>query len=305
MAALAETLGIPPQIEIQKLKPSQIDLKSAVRLGLDELIPQGYGFEGVGANAGARAMSEFDEKDERSSIYLAMHEGRAVGSIVATAWTPEDEYGKKFWSELKQRDRNLHKRLLKLSPVGLNISGITTHPDFRRQGLTEKMYKRIIIESNPSFVTGITKTPEAVLARANNLRRLGYRTFYGNTEVTPDRADFYTNVHEDLLDADVKARWDSLEETLDGSDVYYISGWLSKAVPDVSSFSAYIQKAFERVIEAQRAANERGDKKVAIKTLISVRSSIRLRTPDPQEADPEVNSEQLPLLDPQEIAIKE
>lgn len=293
--ALAEVIRLP-EPEIQEFKPSDIDMKLAVKLGLDELIPLGYDFEGKGIKAGVRALSEFEEEDERSIIYLAIREGKALGSVATTRWTPEDTFGEKFWSDLKQRNRSLHKRLLKISPLGLNISGITTHPDHRRQGLTQRMYSHIVKTANPSFITGITKTPEAVIARANNLRRLGFRTFYGNTEVTPDKADFYTNIHEDLLDSDIRARWDNLEETLNGSDVYYISGWLPKNIPDTSSFPTYIQKAFERVIEAQKAANDKGDKKVAIKTLISVTGRVRLRAPEVED-EPESILEQIPLFD--------
>lgn len=290
--AIPEIL-MPQPIEVKKFKPSQVSRDLFIGLNLVDLITKGYGFEGNELESIIRAASELSESDERSAIYLAVQDGKAVGSLVTTKWTPEDTYGKKFWSDLKQRNRSLYRRLSKLSPLGLNISGITTHPDFRRQGLTERLYKYVILDTNPSFVTGITKTPEAVVARANNLRRLGYRTFYGNTEVTPDKADFYTNVHEDLLDADIKARWDSLEETLDGSDVYYIQGWLPKDLPDTAGFPDYIQKAFESVTEAQKAANDKGDKKVAIKTLISVRNNIRLRAPETEDLD--ISEAQLPL----------
>jgi len=293
MAALAETLIVPPQIEIQKLKPSQVDIRYAVRFGLDELIPQGYNFEDVGAGAGVRTMEEYDVKEERSAIYIAMQEGKAVASLVTTRWTPDDEYGKRFWGDLKQKDRSLFRRLSKLSTLGINISGITTHPAHRRQGLAERIYKYLILESAPSFVTGITKSPEAVIARANALRKLGYRSFYGNTEVTPDRPDEFTNVHQNLLDADIKAR--EMEEIGEGSGVYYLTDGLPLAVADVSKFPAYIQKAFEDVIEAQKAANDKVEKKIAVKTLISVRSSIRLRAPEPEESDTDTSLDQLSL----------
>lgn len=282
--------------EIQKLKPSQLNLEVAVSLHIEELITKGYGFEGVGVSAGIRALSEYDEKEERAVIYIATQDGRAVGSLVTTRWTPDDEYGKKFWADLKQKNRSLFRRLSKLSPLGINISGITTHPEFRRQGLAERVYKYLILESSPSFITGITKSPEAVIARANVLRKLGYRTFYGNTEVTPDRPEDFTNVHQNLLDADVKARGDALEESADGTGVYYIEGWLPRAIPDISKFPSYIQKAFEDVIEAQKAADAAGNnKKIAIKPLVSVRSSIRLRAETEAETEAETGPSQLPL----------
>lgn len=300
MASPAERLLIPSP-EVNKFKPSQIDIKLAVAIGLDELIPLGYGFEGVGASAGVRAMAEFEQEEDRAVVYVAKRDGRAVGEIVTTKWTPEDSYGKKFWADLKRKNPSLYRRLYKLSPVGINISGITTHPDFRGQGLADWLYRYIVLEDKPSFFTGITKNPNAVIARAKILDRLGYRTFYGNTEVTPGKEDELTNVHQNLLDADEHARNDSLEEYEDGSDVFYIEGWLPKIVPDVSNFPTIIQKAFEKVIEAQKKANDRDPKKVAIKTLISIRDNIRLRAPEP-ETDPETESEpQSPPLTPHKL----
>lgn len=295
MAAEAERLVVPPPVEIQKLKPSQVDMKFAVKLGLDELIPKGYSSEGIGASVGVRALSEYDEKDDRALIYIATFGDKAIASLVTARWTPEDEYGKKFWADLKRKNRSLYRRLHRLSSLGINISGITTHPEFRRQGLAEKLYKYVIFEDRPSFITGITKSPDAVIARAIIFKRLGYRTFYGNTEVTPDRPEEFTNVHQNLLDADVHARGDTLEETTDGSGVYYIEGWLPRTVPEISNFPFHIQKAFEDVIEAQKTANDKGEKKVAIKTLISVRSSIRLRAPEIETESEADLSLQLPL----------
>lgn len=306
--ALAEVLRLP-EPEIKEFGPLEIDMKLAVKMGLDELIPLGYNYQESGIKAGVRALSEFDEEPERSAIYLAMIGDKAIASLTTTRWIPEDEYGKKFWGDLKQRNRNLHRRLVKVSPLGINIAGITTHPEYRRRGLTEKLYKHILESVKPSFITGITKTPEAVIARANILRRLGeFRTFYGNDEVTPDRPSDYTNIHQDLLDADIRARWEKLEETLDGSDVYLINGWLPTTIPDVSSFPSYIQKSFEQVISEQNKANLRAklqeeagfkaERKVAIKALISVTPKVRLRSPDGDEDREEVESglEQLPLF---------
>lgn len=286
--ALHETLtSLPP--EIKKFKPSQMDMKLAVKLGLDELIPLGYSHRDEGASAGVRTMEEYDEKDDRGLIYVATKNDRAVASLVVTTWTPEDEYGEKFWADLKQKDRSLFKRLSKLSTLGIHISGITTHPEFRQKGLVTNLYKTLIFENEPAFITGMTKTPEAVIARANALRKLGpgYRTFYGNSEVTPDKPQDFTNMHQSLLNADLYAIG-NVEEFAPGSSVFFLAAGLPTNIPDTSNLPTHIQKAFEDVIEAQKNTNEKGGTKIAVKTLMSVRASIRLR---PQEVDDDETSE--------------
>lgn len=288
--ALHEILAFPPPIEIKTFKPSQMDMKLAVKLGLDELIPLGYTHEGIGVSAAVRTMEEYAEEEDRAVIYIATQNDRAVASLVTTRWTPEDKYGKKFWAALKLKDRSLFKRLSKVAALGVHISGITTHPQIRRQGLAERMFNFLIENSSPSFITGVTKSPEAVVARANALRKLGFRTFYGNTEVTPDKPstepEFYTNIHQSLLEADIKART-GMEEYED-TGVFFLSDGLTRKPPDVSNFPIYIQKAFEDVIQVQQITNEKGEDKIAVKTLFSVTGKIRLRAPDPEieeEAD--------------------
>ncbi len=283
--AVHELLTFQNPVEIKSFKPSEMSLKLAVKLGLDELIPQGYSYEGTAASAGVYTMEEYAEEEDRTFIYIAMQDERAVGSLVTTRWTPDDKYGKRFWAALKLKDRSLFNRLSKVSTLGAHISGITTHPQVRRQGIAEKMFGHLIKVQSPSFITGVTKTPEAVMARAKHLRTFGFRTFYGNTEVTPDKPsaepDFYTNIHQSLLEADIKAR--SGMEEYEDTGVYFLTDGLTRKVPEVSDFPIYIQKAFEDVIEVQKLTTEKGEDKIAVKTLLSVTGKVRLRAPEVEE----------------------
>lgn len=291
--ALHEVLAFPPSTEIMTFKPSQMDLKLAVKLGLDELIPLGYAHEGEGASAAVRTMEEYSEDEDRGFIYIVTQNDKAVASLVTTRWNPEDKYGKKFWASLKIKDRSLFKRLSKVSTLGVHISGITTHPESRRQGLAQKMFSFLIEDCSPSFVTGVTKSPEVVMARAKAMRDLGFRTFYGNTEVTPDKPstepEFYTNVHQSLLEADIKAR--SGMEEYEDTGVFFLADGLTRRPPDVSSFPIYIQKAFEDVIQVQQLTNEQGEDKIAVKTLFSVTGKIRLRAPEPEDDNETTSTE--------------
>lgn len=286
MSALAEVLRFPVP-EIKSFKPSEIDMKRAVALGLDELIPRGYLFEGQAPSSGVRAMSEYEHDDARTDIHLVIINDKAAASMVVSKWTPDDLYGKKCWVDLKSKNASLYRRLYKRSPTGIYIEGITTHPDFRSQGLADKLYDYVVGKEKPSFFAGLTKTPEAVLARAKCLAKRGYRTFYGNIEITPGKEKEFTNDHQNILDAVVHAKYDSLWDYDDGSDVFYIDSYLPITIPDLDRLSPIMKKAFEDVAKAQALELEKGKKRVAVKISLSVRDNIRLQAPpDIEENDP-------------------
>lgn len=294
----AELFELPSAIEIRKFKPSEITLPMFLSLGLIDLIRRGYDRTENEISGAARAFGEFDEEDERSFIYLAIENKRAIGELVATIWSTEDKFGKWFWRNLERRNPSLAGRLKRFSPVGVNISGVTTDPDYRGKGLGKKLYQAMVSDLNPSFVTGATKEPAAVLARASALKD-GFRTFYGNMEVTPGKNEI-TSRHMDLIDADIASRNRIYEyaQHWTGSDVYDIEGWLSQKSPRLAELPSHIKRAFENLREAQDTINNKGEEKTAIKILISVTNAIRLMkkdSPEEEAQDIEAESFQIPL----------
>lgn len=265
---IIETEKLQTPIEIKKVKPSELTLESLQTLGLIDLVTKGYGFKGTPLHLLGQTIAEYDGEEERTTSYLAILEGKAVGSLAIRSWSIEDEkVGKMFWKELSIKDPTLYNKSLKFSTEASKIAGIITHPDYRNRKIARQIYKFMVEDMNPSFIIGDTKTPEAVLIRASALSEFGYRTFFGNSEVTPQNPKNFTEVHLGVLESEFSAAQCTLENGIyyEGVDI------LLPTIPAVSMFPKYIQESFKDLIEAQVAA---GDGRTATKPLISIRSKL-------------------------------
>lgn len=266
--SISERKETAPGVVIEELLPSSLEINSFMKSGLVELVARAYGRNDIYFNLLYSAMGEYKGKNERKTNFVARIDGKPVGSISTSNWKVDDgKNGTEFWKELKSINSAMYEKSLKW-PVWGYVMGAVVDPDFRNQGVANNLYKALVKKLQPSFIWGDTKTPQAVYSRAKSLADLGFRTFYGKYEVTPERFQEDAKEHLPILKADMLSEQFTLDENLIfWQDVVALPSY----VPNVSSFPLPIQKAFEDVIEAQKKA---GDQRVASKPLISIRSAI-------------------------------
>lgn len=255
-------------ISIVTLKPSQIKLEDYERLGLTKLIAEGYGYNGTPEELLQHAKDSFEGDDVRKTIFLAMRNNKAVGVLMMLNWTPTDKRGSVFADKLSELNPVLGEKFRTQPLMGCDVSDITTlpYPDIRGRGIPAILYHAAVSQLHPAIVVGQTKTVGAVITRAKALGTEGYRTFYGDTEVTPEGRE-----QVDITTVRI-AYSEARNETPNSDGVWYVPAThLPPTVPDVTQASPNIQKAFEPVSIAQNAV---GKSKTAVQSLLSIRADL-------------------------------
>lgn len=152
-----------------------------------------------------------------------------------------------FLTWLAHYDAGLTESLLKSSALVAEVGGVGTVPESRGTGVQKAMWQQMAQELTPTVIIGESENPAAVAARSNALVGLDYRTFFGDTEVTPgpDSGGQATHDAESL-----NAAYISLG---DGKDGFLESApeFTAKDISDASSFSSAIQQAFKRLYDAR------------------------------------------------------
>lgn len=261
----------PPDITIKRVKPAEISDDDYYKLGLVELVALGYGYTGTPEYLLEQAKIEYDgdDKEDRFDIFLALINDKVIGSLSTTNWSPTDlNRGQYFWRNLQDIDPLLSQRAYKFSPYAFEVGGIVTHPEFRNQKIARKLIHEATTVLKPAFVFGQTKTPEAVITRANPLRKLGYRTFFGEIEISTDPTDNPTFSPTTIINAHLAVRDKKLD---DWGLVYVNTDLLLPTIPDISNFPQNISRAFNNIIEGQKRLK---DTQTAVKPLISVYKEI-------------------------------
>lgn len=256
------------EILFTKMKPAEIDRRLYDDLGLIELVALGYGYSGSYQHLLEEAQIEYDgvHKKDRFNIFFALAQGKAIGSLSTTNWSSTDEKrGKDFWGHLQTLDPQLWQRAGAFSFSAFEVGGIVTHPEWRKQKIARSLLQQAITDLLPTFVLGVTKSPAAVLTRANTLRELDYRTFYGDYEVTGGSLEGLPPFSPITL---VEAHLATRGQRLDKFGLRYVgTDLLLPTIPDVSTFPVYIKQAFASLLEGQTYA---GETKTAVKPLISI-----------------------------------
>lgn len=255
-------------ISVITLKPSQIKLEDYERLGLTKLITDGYGYKGSPEELLQHAKESFEGDDARKNIFLAMKDNKAVGVLMMLNWTPTDKRGSVFASEISRLNPALAERITNATHMGCDVSDIATlpDPDIRGKGIPALLYHEAVNALHPAIVVGQTKTVGAVITRANALGVEGYRTFYGDIEVTP--AD-----HEHVDISAIRAAYAAARNEAPNSDgVWYVPAThLPPTLPNITQASPNVQEAFQTVISAQRAV---GESMTAVQSLLSIRADL-------------------------------
>lgn len=206
-----------------------------------KLVMDAYGFAGNENYQQLQFRTEYSKK-EGSVITAIRKDGKVIASLVLTI--------SDLFTDL----------------AVFSVHGIAVLPEFKGQGLGKKLYEIAVRESKADVITGSTKTPAAVLARANGLVDIPMRTFFGLYEVTSPERCGYTFDHEGLLEEYLKAKGVILDihnpVLLKSIDI------LRPNIPDVLGFPSYIQQAFQLIIDKQI---EIGDSQTVTLPLISIR----------------------------------
>ena len=265
-ARLTERAGI--LLSLEYLNPAsnwENALTVAHALGLVELARNFPGFENLSENelaAFARLLVPIKGYNE-SCVYVARipREKRVVAALEVRTIKPKQENG--FWQTLTQR---------KIPPGSrddkhvLTIDGIVTTPDLRRRGLQKELLTAMVAEKDPSVVFGHSQVPEAVMLGARVFSEHGYRTFYGETEVTPNEIVGESVNLGVLQEAYANYRGDTC---IGVGIIMAETPYLSKKVSNTSGFPPHIQKAFEPLQIVQQAQE---GKKGATQMLISIKA---------------------------------
>ncbi len=243
-------------IEILKRLPSELSNDDFQTFNLRELIIKGYDYSGDESFLNKVVRDEYTGDDEMRTIYLGLINKQAVGSLVMSLWLKDQ--ADPFHDSAKRENLNIY-----------GMHGTVTHPDYRRLRVSRQLIEEFLKDKDPDVIVGRTKTPEAVLARANTVARFGYRTFYMHHEVTnSDVKTGETTIHKPFLDGYCSGR----EVVLDDMGVSYVSTRsLLPNVPDLAPFPEYIVAPFERIIKAQTKI---GTEKTAVLPLLSIKSSL-------------------------------
>ncbi len=257
-------------IYIRRFKPKDLTDADYKKLGLVELVTQGYGYQGSDNHLLEQTLAEYDgvDQEERIDIFMALAGNRAVGSITVVNWSPSEPVrGQYFWSHLQRTDHELGEKALAHFPYAFEIIGIVTHPLARNNGIASRLLETAAVEFNPSFVLAQTKSPEAVITVSNSLLKLGYTTFFGDTEITEKPTAPHYSPHT-LREAHLAVRGYILDEA---GLLYIDPDLLVPSIPDVSNFPDYIKAAFREVIKAQRRVVQ---SRTAVKSLLSIHQSL-------------------------------
>lgn len=260
-------------MRIEQAKPS--DILAKIEQGdrsISELILKGYDLKINAQNNPVEAIEfEYNYTDKRGKVFLAIEEsGDVVGTLTLLLWRdePTDKRGHEFFSQLRVIDSAMAERLADFNPLICDVAGVVVKPDYRGQGIAQKLLIEAISALNPALIIGQTKTIGAVIARSK-LDKYGYRTFYGEHEVTFSNPRGKSNKHLSLYQAYCSAR--GITNLSDGF-VHEYTGGIAPTVPDVNGFPDHIAESFQPVVKAQNLMGSDGGTAMAV--LMSVRNEV-------------------------------
>lgn len=209
------------------------------------------------------ASKEYDYPDERAVVFVAKEGEEAIGSLTLILWkdSDQDKRGSKFWPKLRERVS------VRPGEITCDVGGIVVNPIHRGKSIGRLLYQKALTELDPAVIVGQTKTAGAVMLRS---KLEGYRTTYGETEVTDKTSQSAKPTNfKPFLDAYLFAR--DIEKLLEEGIVYVYKGGIASTLPNVVGYPTRIQEAFGPVIRAQ---GRLGDSATVMAPLISVREDL-------------------------------
>lgn len=251
----------PKETSVQVLYGQEVDITNP---NLVELIKEGYKFDTSILSEdfiGWRGKVEYHFAE---IVYLATVQNREVGSLSIN--TRPNTLEDSFWRALRERRPALSNPNL----LAIYMQGVIIHPLFQHHGIASYLLRTMVDYYNPSIILGQTKTPEAVGVRAKVLAGLGFRSFYGYCEVTPE-CDFSKESDGlDFINAAFAAEQFTFGQTTSDRGVYFVDpDILPSYMPDTNDLSLEIQRSFRPIIEAQESI---GRLETAASVLVSIKT---------------------------------
>lgn len=225
---------------------------------LVRLVLEGYDLTESARKDPAQAASfDYNFPDDRAVIFIAKQDNMVVGSLTYIIWKdgPNDKRGSKFWPTLRQLDATIAQRACDQGSVTCDVGGIVVLPEARGKNIGRRLLKAATEQMHPAIIVGNTKTVEAVMTR-RSLADLGYRIFYGDSEITPSNEQITTSVHQAVLRAYLFAK-DFKDRILPEGNVFVYEGGLAATMPITNTFPLIIQEAFKPIKAAQRLSKTR------------------------------------------------
>lgn len=258
-------------LEIFEYRPSDMREIAHADKTLQDLILHGYDMtEERRSNAGEAVDQEFNYPNRRGTVFLARQDDKAVGVLTLLFWrdAEKDKRGKRFWPKIRELDPEFPTPAEIEGMVACDVAGVVTDPSIRGNGIGKHLYAMATDSHNLGIIVGQTKTPGAVMLRST---LPGYRTFYGDAEVTRTHPQPQTAEHQALMRAYLHAR----EQVMVSGEttVFEYVGRIAPTVPDVAGYPEIIQGAFAPVIRAQKRYSEC----TVMSGLISVKSHLLKR----------------------------
>ena len=285
----------PVQLTIVARKPSQFQRVGFADFQLTELVRQARGNEDLSSKELLeRVREEFGGLDSERVFYLKYVKRELVGAATFGLWAPDHSgEGGDFWRALEPSDelieqevretaddrkdhiralvsarRPVGRRARLVSPLALEIQRIFTLPSHHGEGVGSDLFEHAIKEWDPSIILALTQSPDAVIATKNISGRLGFRTFFGTTELGPNLARLRAYEHFPIRDA----YKDSKHLRLQPSGVFYVDKVkLPPRIPQVDGLPFIIRAEFASIVSEQYGAK---GKYAVVKPLISVRSEV-------------------------------
>lgn len=260
-----------PRITIQRYSPSEIRNHPEFYNDLRSLMRDGYGFT---EDLDEQVQHEYDGDNERRKIFLAFDNNKIVGSLAVTAIHQNNLPRNEFIEHLQMISRDAAEACRDKSIY--NVSGVVVHPQFQGEGIAKQLLTEFVNSLDPTIVVGRTKTPAAAFIRARTLAEHGFRTWLGNTEITPE------GMSENLTLIDIQDVYQAYflyKNSVAGSfgEMYVPEDTLQSSIPDISRFSESIQIAYSPIITAQTQENqlaieENRARRTAVLPLIAIKA---------------------------------
>lgn len=204
-------------------------------------------------------------------VYLAKLDNIEIASLSVN--TRPNTLTDPFWEELRAR------RTIPPNPdlLAIYMHGVVVHPSYRYKGIASQLLRTMTEYYSPSVILGQTKTPEAVAVRSKVLAKMGYRSFYGLCEVTPECENSNESEVLDFVHAALASEYFAIGQVIYDRGIYFVDpDILPSYVPETTRVAPEIRRAFVPVVEAQNAV---GLSKSAASVLVSVKKSFAKNLP--------------------------
>ncbi len=259
-------------VEIIQYSPSEIVTTLEENSPLARLASSGYDLSSYSKSHPLEAaLAEYNHPDDEAVIFVAKEGEEAVGSLVLMLWkdNPQDKRGSKFWPRLRGLDPALAERLSQFNHLACDVGGVVVLPQKRNQGIGKLLYQTGLEVINPGILVGQTRTPQAVMLRS---KLSGFRSIYGQTEVTTSHPQPQTEEHLFLAEAYLLALSAIEVNHQPGALVYAFATGIAAPVPDVSGYPDIIKQSFQPVIDFQSKLNaEKNRGHIVMSPILSIR----------------------------------